>query len=100
MNKVKKSMTCQNPRCMGNYDFDHIAFYAKKRFIDGCSTIELMEAAKTRREKEEIALVSLLDVEDDKILDLHLTCEYSGPCKAIDCRDRLKKLIEQELTIN
>jgi hypothetical protein len=42
---------------MGNYDFDHIAFFAKKRFVEGCNTIELLGAAKTEREKEEIALV-------------------------------------------
>ena len=90
-------MTCQNPGCMGNYNFDHIAYYAKRRFIDGCSTMELMQAAGSEREKEEIALVSLLDVEDDRIRDLQLTCKYTDRCKTIDCRDRLKKMLEEEL---
>ena len=90
-------MTCQNPRCMGNYDFDHIAYFAKKRFVEGCNTIELLGAAKTEREKEEIALVCLLHLEDDAIRDLRLCCKYAGKCKAINCRDRLKKMIEDEL---
>lgn len=90
-------MTCQNPRCMGNYNFERIVFYAKKRFIEGCNTIDLMAAAKSEREKEEIALVSLLDVEDDNIQDLQLTCKYAGLCKAVDCRDKLRKMIGEEL---
>lgn len=90
-------MPCQNPRCMGNYNFDHISFFAKKRFIEGCNTIELMKAAKTEKEKEEIALVSLLDIEDGQIQDLHLCCKHTGRCKAIDCRNKLIKMIEKEL---
>lgn len=92
-------MLCQNHRCMGNYDFDHIAFFAIKRFVEGCNTIELLGAAKTEREKEEIALVCLLHLEDDTIRDLHLSCTYSGQCKAINCRDKLKKLIAKKLGI-
>ncbi len=90
-------MHCQNPRCMGNYDFDHIAFFAIKRFVEGCNTIELLGAAKSEREKEEIALVCLLHLEDDAIRDLKLCCIYAEQCKAIDCRDRLKKLIKKKL---
>ena len=90
-------MSCQNPVCMGNYDFDHIAFYARKRYVEGVSTIMLLCNAITEREKEEIALVALLDVEDDKIRDLHLTCKCAGQCKAINCRHKLKIMIAQEL---
>ena len=81
---------------MGKYEFDHIALYARKRFIEGCSTIELMEAAESESEKEKIAMVSLLDVEDDNIPDFRLTCQYPGQCKTVDYRNRLKKMIEQE----
>jgi len=87
----------RSPGCMGNYDFDKIAYFAKKRFVEGCNTIDLMGAAKSRREKEEIALVSLLDVEDEKIQDLQLCCRYASECRIMNCRSRLKKLIEQEL---
>lgn len=90
-------MLCQNPRCMGNYNFEHIAFFAKKRFIEGYNTIELLEAAKSEQEKEEIALVSLLDIENGQLRDLQLCCKYAEQCKAIDCRDRLKKMLEEEL---
>ncbi len=90
-------MLCPNPRCMGNYNFDRIAFFAKKRFIEGYNTIELLEAAKSEQEKEEIALVSFLDIENGEFRDLQLCCKYAEQCKAIDCRDRLKKMLEEEL---
>ena len=90
-------MACKNPGCIGNYDFDQIAHFAKKRFIEGFNTITLLEQAKSEREKEEVALVCMLDVEDDEIRDLELSCKHSGVCKVIDCRDRLKKMIKKEL---
>ena len=90
-------MSCQNPGCLGNYDFDHIVFFAKKRFVEGCNTIELLRAAKTEREKEEIVLVCLLHLEDETIRDLQLSCKYTRQCKTIDCRERLKLMIEEEL---
>ena len=92
-------MICKNPDCLGHYDFDNIVNYAKKRFVEGCTTVALMEQAGSEREKEEIALVSLLDVEDDQIRDLELICRYDKQCKVLDCRDRLKKLIQDELTV-
>lgn len=97
MSAAKTGRACRNPKCMGNYDFDHIAYFAKKRFVEGCDTVALLKQAKSKREKEEIALVCLLDVEDDVINDIQLKCRYAGQCKATDCRARLKKMIERDL---
>jgi hypothetical protein len=88
---------CRNRGCLGNYDFDRIAFFAKKRFVEGRGTVELMASAESEQEKEEIALVSLLDLKDDEILDLQLCCKFGRRCKVLDCRGRLKRLIENEL---
>ena len=90
-------MSCQNPRCLGNYDFDNIAYFARKRYVEGCNTVSLLEQARSETEKEEIALVCLLDIEDDRIRDLNLCCTHSETCQVIDCRDRIKKMIEKEL---
>lgn len=89
---------CRNPSCLGNYDFEHIARFAKKRFIDGFGTVALLEQAQSQREKEEIALVCLLDVEDHVLKDLRLDCRHADQCKATDCRERLKKIIQQDLS--
>lgn len=88
---------CGNPRCLGNYDFEQIAHFARKRFVEGRDTVALLKEAKSTREREEIALVCLLDVEDDAIKDLQLKCRHADKCQAIDCRDRLKELIELDL---
>lgn len=90
-------MVCRDQSCLGKYDFEHIISFARKRFIEGCSTIELMGQANSEREKQEIALVSLLDLEEDTVRELNLSCSYDNECKATDCREMLKKLIEEEL---
>ena len=92
-------MACYRSGCLGNYDFDHIAFFARKRFVEGCDTITLLEKAISDQEKEEIALVSMLDIEDEKIRDLKLSCTHAEQCKVTDCRDRLKIMIEDDLAL-
>lgn len=89
--------TCINPRCMGNYDFEHIAHYARKRFVEGFDTVALLQQASSQREKEEIALVCLLDVKEDVIRDLQLSCRHADKCEVTDCRNRLRDLIERDL---
>jgi len=60
------------PGCIGNYNFAIVTLFARIRFIEGCNTIDLMRNARTRREKEEIALVAMLDLNDRAISDLNL----------------------------
>ena len=100
-------MQLHKSECMGEYDFDHIAYFTKRRFIEGGNTIallaELLAFAKTEREKEEIVLVSSLKLEGDIIKDLQVRCRYAGQCRTdagqcrtSDCIKKLKKMIEQE----
>ena len=93
-------MTNYNTGCFGNYDFDHISEFARKRFIDGISTINLLKQAKSDTEREEISLVCMLDVEDKFVIDVELDCRYSQDCETTNCRDRLRKLIEHELKLD
>lgn len=90
-------MTCHNPRCLGNYNFDNIAFFAIKRFVEGCNTMELLDTAKSEREKEEIVLVSLLHLDDDALGDFNLCCKSPGRCQTINCRNKLKRMISDKL---
>ena len=90
-------MVNRNPGCFGHYDFDHIADFAKKRFVDGCSTISMLTQAQSETEREEIALVCMLDVDDEIVLDVQLDCRYADDCMVTNCRDKLRKLIEAEL---
>ena len=38
-------MSMHSPDCLGHYDFEHIAHYAKKRFIEGYDTVSLLKQA-------------------------------------------------------
>jgi hypothetical protein len=89
-------MPCQNPACIRQYDFDQIAFFARKRYVEGISTIMLLCSAKTESEKTLIALVSLLDLEDDKIRELKPYCSQQCQRLMFDLRDRLKSMLNQE----
>jgi hypothetical protein len=93
-------MACYILGCMGNYDFDNIAHFARKRFIEGCNTIDLMSRARTRREKEEIALVGMLDLDEETVTDLKLDCKHAGKCVVTRCRDLLKEMINENLEEN
>ena len=90
--------SCENPHCMGHYDFASIARFATQRFVKGVQTVELLQRATSLREREEIALVAILDVRDDIVHDMRLDCSHADKCKTTDCRERLKVLIEDELT--
>jgi len=89
--------TLFNPRCLGNYDFERIAYFARKRFVEGFDTVSLLQKARSQREKEEIALVCMLDVEEEFVRNLKLNCRHATECEVTDCRDRLKDLIERGL---
>ena len=89
-------MPCQNPDCIRQYDFDHIAFYARKRYVEGVSTIVLMCNAKTESEKILIVLASLLDMDDENVRQLKPYCSPECQRQMFDLRDRLKVIIDQE----
>ena len=93
-------MANHSPGCFGKYDFDNIAKFAKKRFVDGDSTISLLKQARSQTEREEIALVCMLDVDDAIVIDLKLDCRYADDCKVTNCRDKLRKLLETELKVS
>jgi len=53
-------------------DIDHLLYMAHKRFVEGIQTVELLQQAVSEKDKEEIALVALLEVDDN--LNLELCC--------------------------
>ena len=89
-------MPCEHPECLRQFDFEHIAFYARKRYVEGISTIVLLCNAKTECEKTLIALASLLDLEDEWILELQPYCSDNCQRRMFDLRDRLRLMIQQE----
>jgi hypothetical protein len=90
-------MACYVPGCLGNYNFANLELIARKQFIEGCNTIDLMRNARTHREKEEIALVAMLDLNSKSVIDLRLDCKHAGTCKSTNCRNLLNKMVKEGL---
>jgi len=89
-------MPCQKPGCIREYDFDRVAYYARKRYVEGISTIVLLCAAKSENEKVLIVLASLVDLDDDNIRQLKPYCSNDCQRLMFDLRDRLKVMIARE----
>lgn len=89
-------MTCRYHGCLENYDFDEICSMARRRFLEGEDTVSLLKQAHNQREREEVVLVSLLDLDDGQVRDLHLCCSHAGRCQVTACRERLRAMIERE----
>lgn len=96
-NKRYQFMTHYNPYCLGSYNFDNIALYARKRFIEGYNTIELMQQAQSNRQRQEIALVEMMDIDDTTVKNLKLSCQYKEQCKVTTCHSVIKETIENSL---
>jgi hypothetical protein len=90
-------MPCNSPGCARKYDFDHIAYYARKRYVDGVSTIALLCNAKTDDEKVHIVLASLPDFDDEGIRELRHYCCPECQREMFRMRERLKDMIKHEL---
>jgi hypothetical protein len=90
-------MKCSEDTCFSKYSLDRLVRYAKKRFIEGIQTVDLLKTANSEIEKEEIMLIAFLDVEDKEIHDLLLGCTEDDSRLLLNCREILKSLIENEL---
>ena len=90
-------MVRRNRGCLGDYDFDHIAMYARMRFVEGIDTVSLMSQASNDTEREEIALVCLLSVDEATVQEIQLNCRYADSCKITNCRSLLREMINAEL---
>ncbi|WP_210396149.1 hypothetical protein [Motiliproteus sediminis] len=89
-------MTCFNSECLGNSDFERIARHARRRFVEGIDTVTLMQGASSERERREIALAALLDLDEATIAGIELFACDSLQCRAREYRQRLRRLLSLE----
>ena len=92
-------MANQSPGCFGGYDFDRITHFAIKRFVEGNDTINLLKQAQSQIEREEIALVCMLDIDNKVVMNIRLDCKYAEDCKVRNCRDKLRNLLETQFKV-
>lgn len=92
-------MANNEPGCLGRYNFKNIVRFAEMRYVEGVKTLDLLQQARSDTELEEVALVCMLDIKDELVLNIELNCRYARDCKVTNCRNRLRKLIEAELKL-
>lgn len=89
-------MTCSNPECLRKFRYARIAFFARKRYLEGVTTIALLCEAATDNEKMQIILASMLDLDDAGFADLVPHCSHRCQCQMLNMRNRLRNMIERE----
>ncbi len=89
-------MICRNPGCVRRYDYDSVAYYARKRYLEGIATIVLLREAQTDDERRMVVLASLLDVDDDTLRELMKACGRGCRCQMLEMRTRLRFMLHRE----
>jgi hypothetical protein len=78
-------------QCFCRYDVRDLLNLARAKFLQKITTVELMRNAHTDDERSRVAIVSLLDLDDQQVLS-SLKDRTEGPnCHILSCRDMLRK---------
>lgn len=80
--------------CFCRYSINELAVIARKKFVEHRSTMDLMASAKSTIEMDEVAIVSLFDVNDETLTDLMKNKLEDERCSVVSCRKMLKRQIE------
>lgn len=71
--------------------------WARRKYFEGVSTMDLFQVAHTPREKHIVGLVALLDLPDDDVV--RLLADRSTPdCNVLACRDHVKAWLRDTLS--
>lgn len=69
-----------------------LRFWMRKRYIEGISTIELINSTDNPHEREVISIVSMLDLDEEEMLGL--MGDVEKPLHHIvHCREKLKRML-------
>ena len=79
-----------------DYGLDEPAEAARKRYPDNTPAVVLTNRSGSAREKNGISIVSLLDVEDEKLMERVRESLADERCGLISCRRMLKKQISRK----
>ena len=81
----------------GKYDIRELLRIVKKKFVNGFSTIELLKEAQNDEEKNKVAIVALLDLDDETVMKM-LSDNKKGDkdFEILSCRNRLKKTLRHK----
>jgi hypothetical protein len=80
--------------CYGKYDVRELLPIVQKKFVDGITIVELLKKAQNDVEKDKVAIVALLDLDDETVMHM-LSDNNNGNANfhILSCRNRLKKTL-------
>lgn len=80
--------------CFCRYDVRDLMDLACQKFVHGKRTVDLMHEAHTEEERSRVAILSLLDLNDQQVLAI-LGDKTEGPnCHILSCRDMLRNQLQ------
>jgi hypothetical protein len=83
-------------RCFCQIPVGELIVWARRKFLDHLSTIQLLAMAGDQREREAVGIVALLDIPDADVI-LLLTPLTSSHCNVLACRDHLREWLQAML---
>lgn len=84
--------------CIGRYDFDRITDFAKQRFVEGTPLAVLECSARSAREKEEVKIVTNVEVTPMTIRNVNFACKHADNCSSRErCASILSRLLDHQL---
>jgi len=84
-------------RCFCQIPLRELKRWALLKYVEHASTVALLGLAKDRREREAVAIVALLDVPDDDVIQM-MTPLTQPNCNVLDCRDHVRAWLRDMLT--
>ena len=85
--------------CFCKYDIDELIHIGRKKYLEKIPTVELMKEATSRKEKDEVCVISMLDIDDEKLEEVMANKVTDKKCNVISCRQMLREQIKKKLGI-
>jgi hypothetical protein len=86
-------------RCFCQFPLHELFGWAQKKYVEHASTLQLLQLARDRRQREAVSIVALLDVPDEDILHM-LTPLAPAGCRILVCRDHVKRWLHDMLAMH
>ena len=83
-------------RCFCQIPVHELIGWARRKYLDRLSTIQLLAMAGDQREREAVSIVALLDIPDADVV-LLLTPLTPSHCNVLACRDHLREWLQAML---
>ncbi len=88
-----------SPRaCFCHIPLRDLRRWARKRFVEGRETVDLLRMATRPRDRAAVCVVAMLDVPDDEVVRL-LGPRTQPGCQVLTCRDHVRKWLDHMLKL-